>query len=140
MSLPEFDAFPSEPYGPGRIYRVAKTTQVAVFRFDAPLPHAPDGGFLLYVFVEKKRRVGRWEWASGGPELRRVMEAYRATTSPDYVPPEWEAPGGEMAMIRPPIRDFVKHAMEHGRPDPPEKEPPEWLITYFPLEKEEPSA
>ena len=136
MPVPTFDDFPSAPCGPGRLYRVTDSVDLAAFWLDAPLPHAP-AGFLVYVLIEGDR-VGAWEWCSGAQELHRVMRAFRATTSPDYVPPQWEAPGGELATIRPPIRDFLRHAMEHGRPDPSVPEPPSWLEEFFPLETGEP--
>jgi len=131
MRCPTLDDFPSTSLGAGARYRVTERANLVAFPVEASLPHAPDG-FYLYAFVEGDR-VGRWEWTADSRVLRQVMQAFRATTSPDYVPPQWEAPGGERAMIRPTIADFLAHAMEHGRPDAPEAEPPEWLTLHFPL-------
>ena len=132
MDCPTFDDFPSAPCGSGRLYEVTRAAKLFAISIDAPLPDAPDG-FFLYVFISRKR-VGRWEWTADSRVIRQVMAAFRATTDGSYVPPQWEAPGGELAMIRPTIRDFLRHAMEHGRPDiGPEGAPP-WVELYFPLD------
>ncbi|HSW29286.1 MAG TPA: hypothetical protein VLH75_07290 [Longimicrobiales bacterium] len=108
--------------GSARVYSVTKDTELVALRVDAPMPFAPDGSWV-YVFVYRKRRVGRWDWARDETGIERIIEAYRTGTSPDYEPPEWRAPGGEEATLRPPIRDLVARAMEEARPGPEPAKP-----------------
>ena len=115
MPLPPLPDYPSEPTASGgRIYEVSGKTKLIAYGMEDPLPGAPDG-FVVYAFFEGSR-VGRWDWAADVQGLRKIMQAYRRTTSPDYDPPEHSAPGGERPVIRPATQDLLKRAMDAARP------------------------
>ncbi|HSV91689.1 MAG TPA: hypothetical protein VLH81_01380 [Desulfobacterales bacterium] len=106
---------------------LASDTELLAFHVEAPLPHAPDGAWV-YVFVYRSRRVGRWDWCRDEAGLERIAAAYREATARDYEPPEYEAPGGEPALIRPATQDLVARAMDAGRPGPSPLRPPCQII------------
>lgn len=110
--------FEHRDLGPGRAYRVTKSAELVAFHVEAAFPHAPEG-FWLYAFVEKGRRVGRWDWARDEAGLLGIMEAYRTATDPRHVPPEWRNADGREPDVRPPDRDLVARAMDAARPGPP---------------------
>ena len=118
MECPTFEDFPSTPNDFGARYRVTDRVDLVAFPIEyGGLPRA-ENGFLVYVFVEGDN-VGSWQWTDRPDVLRRVMDAFRRTTSPDYVPDPWHAPGGEPAMLRPPIRAHLGSEMEVGLPSFP---------------------
>ena len=111
---------------------LASDTELLAFHVEAPLPHAPAGAWV-YVFVFRGWRVGRWDWCRDEGGVERIAAAYREATAVDYEPPEYEAPGGEPAMIRPPTQELVARAMEAERPGPRPRPPRRPIL----LEREE---
>lgn len=130
--LPDLSDFPhtDAPTG-GRFYELRGDVRLFVIECPGSLPGAPDGA-LIYAFTGPAR-VGRWDWARDAGALRSVMETYRETTDPEYLPPERTAPGGERAMIRPPTRDALEKAIEAARPGGPTPQLPRAISMHLEL-------